>query len=81
MACPQILDGEDSIHIWKVTPNILIKQVQTANNGCPSSLEVRLRANTSLPQKAACYEILQRDSEDRDQWRVLVNVLMNLWVP
>jgi hypothetical protein len=33
MACPQVVDGEDSFHIWKIAENILNKIVAYSQQG------------------------------------------------
>jgi hypothetical protein len=42
MACPQVGDGGDGVHIWRVAVNILNKQSWTANMGWSPSLGVGL---------------------------------------
>jgi hypothetical protein len=49
MARPQVADGGEGLHIWRVAANILNKQSRTADKGWPSSLGVGRGANTSPP--------------------------------
>jgi hypothetical protein len=45
MARPQVPDGGDGLHIWRVAANILNKQSWTADMGWPFNLGVGLGAN------------------------------------
>jgi len=45
MACPQVVNGEECLQIWRVAANIFSKQSQTANN----SLGVGQGVNNSSP--------------------------------
>jgi hypothetical protein len=49
MACPWVADGGSGLQIWRVTANILNKQLKTANMGQSSSMEVGKGANNSSP--------------------------------
>jgi hypothetical protein len=40
MARPQVVDGGESLQIWKIAENILNKQSRTADKGWSSNLEV-----------------------------------------
>jgi hypothetical protein len=42
MACPQVVDGGDSLQIWRIAANILNKQLWTADKVWSFSLGVRL---------------------------------------
>lgn len=33
MSCPQVVDGEDGLHIWSVAANILTTQSRTVDKG------------------------------------------------
>jgi hypothetical protein len=63
MECPQVVDGRDDLHIWRVTANILDKHLLTADTVWSSNFGVGLGANNSLPQKPTCYEMLHRASD------------------
>jgi len=47
MVHPCVVDGGDSLQIWRVAADILSKKSQTANKGCSSSLGVGWGANNS----------------------------------
>jgi hypothetical protein len=49
MARPQVADGGDALHTWRVAANMLNKQSRTAENGWSSSLEVGRWVNNSSP--------------------------------
>jgi hypothetical protein len=49
MARPQVADGGDSLHFWKVAANILNMQSRTADKGWSSSLGVGHEASNSSP--------------------------------
>jgi hypothetical protein len=49
MARPQVVDGGDSLQIWRVAANILNKQPRTADKGWASILGVGRGANNSSP--------------------------------
>jgi hypothetical protein len=49
MACPQVVDGGDGLHVWRVAANILNKQSRTADKGWSSILGVVRGANNSSP--------------------------------
>jgi hypothetical protein len=49
MACPQVADGGKTLHILRVTANILNKQSRTADKGWPPSLGVGRETNNSSP--------------------------------
>jgi hypothetical protein len=49
MARPQIADGGDGLHIWRVAENIFNKQSRTAENGWFSSLGFGRGAKNSSP--------------------------------
>jgi hypothetical protein len=56
MAHPQVVDGRDSLQIWRVAANERQKQSGTANKECSSSFGIRLGANDPM---------LQNVTEDR----------------
>jgi hypothetical protein len=43
MTCPQVVDGGDELHIWRVAANILNKQLRTASNRWSSGWELGMR--------------------------------------
>jgi len=47
MEQPWVADGGDDLQIWRVTANILNKQLWTTDKEWSSSLEVGWEANTS----------------------------------
>jgi hypothetical protein len=47
IACPQVVDGEDGLQIWRVAANILNKQSRTADKGWSFSLGVGSGVNNS----------------------------------
>jgi hypothetical protein len=49
VAHPQVVDGGDSLQIWRVAVNILNKQSWTGNKGWPSSLGVWMGVNNPSP--------------------------------
>jgi hypothetical protein len=55
MALPLVMDGRDSLCVWKVAANILSKQPQTTDKGFPSSLAVGHR--TDSPGRQMCMVI------------------------
>jgi hypothetical protein len=79
MACPQDADGRGCVQIWRVSANILNKQSRIADTGwsCGFGLDVGLtipdRKNSSLRNIIHGLGL--------DQWRALVNKVMNLRVP
>jgi hypothetical protein len=63
MAHSQIVDEENGLQMWRVTVNIMSKQLQTANKGWSSSFRVYVVLETSHHKKLVCYEMLHRDSD------------------
>jgi hypothetical protein len=51
MASPQVADEGECLQTWTVAANILNKQVQTAEEGWSSSLQIGHSAYKSSPQK------------------------------
>jgi hypothetical protein len=49
MARPQVVDGGNTLQVWRVAANILKKQSRTADKRWPSSLGVGRGANNSSP--------------------------------
>jgi hypothetical protein len=49
MECPQVVDGRDSLQIWRVASNIFNQQSQTADMELSSSLGVGDGASNSSP--------------------------------
>jgi len=60
---PFVLDGRDSLQIWRVPANILNKQSWTADREWTSSFGVRWRLTTPHIKEPACYEVLHRSSD------------------
>jgi hypothetical protein len=58
MVHPQVLDGGDSLQIWRVAAKISNKQLQTADREWPSSLGVR-QGLTTLPLHKKKSDLLQ----------------------
>jgi hypothetical protein len=92
MARRQVTDGGDGLQMWRVAANILNKQSRTADKRWSSSLGVGHGANNFSPykisllsQRASDLDSLDRRpnylAQDMDQWRALVNTVMNLRVP
>jgi hypothetical protein len=48
MVLPEIADGGDGLHMWRVAANILNKLSQAADKGWSSSLRVGCGANNSV---------------------------------
>jgi len=63
MARPQVADGGDGFHIWKVSANLLDKQLQTPDKRWSCSLEAGRGLITSRRKKAAHFEMLHRSSD------------------
>jgi hypothetical protein len=91
MARPQVADGGDALQVWRVAVNILNRQSRTAYKGGPPAWRLGVRLTTNR-KKYTCYERSQEASdldgmdwidlaEDMNQWRALVNTVMNLQVP
>jgi hypothetical protein len=62
MSNPKVMDGGDSLQMGGGCTNILNKQLQTANKGSSSSLEVGYGANNS-PSKIS---LLQKSHKASD---------------
>jgi hypothetical protein len=76
MERPLVADGGNGLHIWRAAANILNKPVVESRQRVVPSVGVGWGDNNS----SAYYETLLKASE-LDQWRVLMNTVMNLWVP
>jgi hypothetical protein len=63
MARPQVVDGADSLQIWRVAANILNKQSRTDDNGWPSSLGVGRGANNPVVKNKISYEMFNGASD------------------
>jgi hypothetical protein len=80
---------EERPPIWMVAGNILNRQSRTADKEWSSSLGIGRGAETAhrktyLVTKCSHRKPRSRTdllAQDRDRWQVLVNALMNLWVP
>jgi hypothetical protein len=57
MAHLLVLDGEDSLQIWRVAANVVNKQLWTVDKGWPSSLGVGWGAINPPTIKTPCYEM------------------------
>jgi hypothetical protein len=68
MACPQVMDGGDSLQIRRVAANILNKKSRATDKGWSSSLEVGHGANNSLPKKIS---LLQNDTKSLGLGQIL----------
>jgi hypothetical protein len=51
IARPQVADGGDYLHVWRVTENIMNKQSRTADKGWASSLGLVVVLTTSHRKK------------------------------
>jgi hypothetical protein len=83
MVCPQVVYGRDGLQIWRIAANILNKQSQTADKGSRGgppawgldSIKIDL---IEIGWVGMDWIDL---TEDRGQWRALVNMVMNPKVP
>jgi hypothetical protein len=57
IACPWIVDGGDSLQIWRVTPNRLNKQLQVAERDGPPAWRLGMGLTTPHHKKTACYRM------------------------
>jgi hypothetical protein len=55
--CSLVADGGDGLQVCYVAANILDKQLSTADNELPSSMETEWETNISSLQKSVCYEM------------------------
>jgi hypothetical protein len=51
MMHPQAVDGGDSLQIWRVAVNILNKQLQIADMGCPPAWGLGIGLTTPCHKK------------------------------
>jgi hypothetical protein len=58
MACPLVMNGEESLQIWRVFANVLNKQLQTDDKGWSSSWRLVEGLTTPHHRKPACYRVL-----------------------
>jgi hypothetical protein len=83
--CVLRLQEEELPSIWRVAANILNKQLRAAEKGWSSSLGVGWVVTTPHYKNIPCYEMFTQTAldlvQDRDRWRALVTVVMNLQVP
>jgi hypothetical protein len=61
MARPQVADGGDGLQIWRVSANILNKQLRTADKGWSSSLGAGRWANDSSQKKLSLLRSITKD--------------------
>jgi hypothetical protein len=82
MASSQVAEGGNGPQIWRVAANILNKQLQTSNKRCLSAWGLGVGLPTPHLKKCILLRnvtrILWDLAEDRDQWRALGNMVMNL---
>jgi hypothetical protein len=83
MAGLRVTDAEHVFHIRRVATNILNKQSRTADKGLSSRLWIGSETDNSSAYKNVSYKSLTGPrilvaSLDRDQWRTVVNTVMNL---
>jgi hypothetical protein len=63
MVHPWVVDGGESLPLWRVAANILNKQSWTADKECSCILRLGEGLTTSHHKKPACYEMSQRAPE------------------
>ena len=62
VAYPQVADGGDGIQIWRVTANVLNKQLRTTNKGWSSSVGF-VEGQTSHAKTLIIYKMYQKASD------------------
>jgi hypothetical protein len=60
LTCPQVGDGEDSLHVGRVAVNTLNKHSQSADRCCVSSWELGWVLIISCSKKFACNYMLNK---------------------
>jgi hypothetical protein len=59
----KLADEGEGLQIWRVAVNILNKQLQTADKGCPPAWRLGRGLTTPHRKKETRYEMLQRALE------------------
>jgi hypothetical protein len=60
MVHPQLMDGGEGLQIWKISANILNKQLWTAERGDPPAWGLGVELRSPHHKKLVCYELSQR---------------------
>jgi len=86
MARLRVADGGDDLLIWKVAGNTLNKNRGQLTMGCPAAWELGEELTTHRKKQLVtkCYtepRTWMHLVQDREQWRALVNTVMDLRVP